>query len=587
MAMTLADIDAALKEHKSLKVRRAPWEDLWELIARYVFSRKQGFKTDLAQGDFLTHGDVFDDTAIRALNIMVSSLIGALWKNGARTFRLVKPRNIPESKVVKEFYEEINARTTYHMEHQKAGFDVAYQEYMLESGAFGTAGLGVFAAKPGSENLVEYQAWTLKSMCICEGANGYVNKIFYEFEFNAFQLVEEYGEVAKTQDVKAALDTQDYEKKFRILWIIRPRKAYNPGVKNNLNMPYESLHILIGSKTLLKESGFAEMPVKVTRFYKNRDEEYGRSPAMEALVSIVSLNDFMKLETVGAEKTVKPSLYLLDDGTFGGGVLDTSPDGLTVLDSSSRITGGAPIGVVAQVGDMSPMEKVMERLVNQIMSHFFVDRLLDLNNNTRMTLGEAQIRNEMRSESLGAIYNRQIKEGLTPVIERTVSVLFDAGELGVINGSDQHKMMIAQGKKPLIIPTEVVEALMRDEDFYEIEYVSPAARVLRSEELRGIMSTWQFCSTYGQLVPELMLGLKHEESRRLVSLLSGAPDVINLSKEELEEAIAGYREAQAMAAQQKMAASQADIAAKQGAAAQGAAQAAATAAGSDLNNQLA
>jgi imidazoleglycerol-phosphate dehydratase len=29
-------------------------------------------------------------------------------------------------------------------------------------------------------------------MCICEGANGYVNKVFYEFEFNAFQLVEEF-----------------------------------------------------------------------------------------------------------------------------------------------------------------------------------------------------------------------------------------------------------------------------------------------------------------------------------------------------------------------------------------------------------
>lgn len=581
------DIAHILKEHGALKTKRSPWENQWELIARYVLSRKQGFKSDLNPGDFLTHGDVYDDTAIRALNIMVSSLIGALWKNGARTFRLKKPHKISESKLVKDFYEEINRRTTYHMEHQKAGFDVAYQEYMLENGAFGTAGIGIFPTKPGSENLVEYQAWTLKSMCVCEGSNGYVNKVFYEFDFNAFQLVEEYGNAAMTDDVKAAITSIDYDKKFRVLWVIRPRADYNPSVRNNLNMPYESLHILVGSKILLKESGFAEMPVKVTRFYKNRDEEYGRSPAMEALQSIVSLNDFMKLETIGAEKSVKPSLYLLDDGSFGGGVLDTSPDGLTVLDISSRITSASPIGVVAPVGDMSIMEKVMERLVNQIMSHFFVDRLLDLNNNTRMTLGEAQIRNEMRSESLGAIYNRQIKEGLTPIIDRTISILFDAGELGVVEGSDQHKMLVAQGKDPLIIPNEVVDALMKGEDFYDIEYVSPAARVLRSEELRGIMSTWQFCATYGQMVPELMIGLKHEESRRSVSELSGAPDIINLSKEELAEEIAAYREAQAAAAQQKMAAAQADTAAKQGAAAQGAAQAQATMQGSDLNNMMA
>lgn len=583
----MVDIQSILKEHSALKARRAPWENLWEIIAQYVLSRKQGFKTDLTPGSFLTHGDVYDDTAIRALNIMVSSLIGALWKNGARTFRLKKPHKIAETKQVKSFYEEINRRTTYHMEHQKAGFDVAYQEYMLESGAFGTAGIGIFPAKPGSDNLIEYQAWTLKSMCVCEGASGYVNKVFYEFDFNAFQLFEEYGEIALTPDVKAAYDAMDYDKKFRVLWLIRPRKEYNPAIQNNLNMPYESLHILVGEKLLLKESGFAEMPVKVTRFYKNRDEEYGRSPAMEALPSIVSLNDFSKLEIIGAEKGVKPSLYLLDDGSFGGGVLDTSPDGLTVLDMSSRITSVSPIGVVAPVGDMSYMEKVMERLVNQIMSHFFVDRLLDLNNNTRMTLGEAQIRNEMRSESLGAIYNRQIKEGLTPIIERSVSILFDAGELGVVEGSDQHKMMIAQGKDPLIIPSEVVEALARGEDFYDIEYISPAARVLRSEELRGVMSTWQFCAAYGQIVPELMIGLDHEKSRRIVTELSGASDEINLSKEQFDEEVAAYREAQAAAAQQKMAAAQADTAAKQGAAAQGAAQAEATAQGAGIAGQLA
>jgi hypothetical protein len=233
------------------------------------------------------------------------------------------------------------------------------------------------------------------------------------------------------------------------------------------------------------------------------------------------------------------------------------------------------------------MEKVMERLVNQIMSHFFVDRLLDLNNNTRMTLGEAQIRNEMRSESLGAIYNRQIKEGLTPVIERSVSILWDAGELGVIEGSDKHKMMKASGKEPLIIPREVLEAIAKGEDYYDIEYISPAARVLRSEELRGIMNTWQFAATYAAIEPELMLKLKKERSVELINNLGGGNDEILCSKEEFEQELANYREAQAQAAQQKLAASQADIDAKRGAAAQGAAQATATMQGSDLANQLA
>jgi hypothetical protein len=583
----MVDITATLKEADAVQNKRKPWNKVFDIIAKYIISRKQGFEGDLTPGDFFVHGDVFDDTASRALNIMVSSLIGALWKNGARTFRLARPKSLPDTKEVKDFYTEINRRTTYHMEHQKAGFDVAYQEYMTELGAFGTAGLGVFASKPGSDNLLEFQAWPLKSMYVCEGASGYVNKVFFFFEFTAFQLVEEYGDAAKTDDVKAALNAYDYEKKFRVLWVIRPREQYNPGAEDVLNMPFQSVHILVPSKTLLKESGFTEMPIKVSRFYKNRDEEYGRSPAFDALASIVSLNDFSKLEMVGTELKVKPAHWLLDDGSFGGGILDSSPDGLTVIDVSTRITSGVPIGEISTIGDLGYLGKVQERLVNQVMSHFYVDRLLDLNNQTRMTLGEAQIRNEMRSESLGAIYNRQIKEGLTPTIERSVNILYDAGELGVIKGSPEHKKVLATGKIPLFIPQVVVDAITRGDDFYEIEYISPAARVLRSEELRGIMSTWQFCATYGQMVPELVIGLDHEKSRMMVAELSGAGDGIMLSKEEFDIAVQEYREAQAEAAKNKLKMMEADIAAKQGAAAQGAAQAQATAQGASMAEQLA
>jgi hypothetical protein len=148
-------------------------------------------------------------------------------------------------------------------------------------------------------------------------------------------------------------------------------------------------------------------------------------------------------------------------------------------------------------------------------------------------------------------------------------------------------MLLAQGKDPLIIPSEVVEALMKGEDFYTIEYISPAARVLLSEELRGVMNTWQFAATYAAVEPELMLKLKKERSIELVNELGGGSSDILYSKEEFEEAVANFREAQAVAAQQKLAASQADIAAKQGAANQQQAQAEATAQGAGLAGQLA
>jgi hypothetical protein len=391
----MVNVDALLKEFSAVKSRRTLWEDMFELIARYVFSRKQGFTSESVAGEFLMHGDVFDDTATLALNQMVSSLVGSLWKNGARTFKITRPVVVPETTAIKEYYKEINRRIVVQMEHPRAGFGTSFQEYMLENGAFGTSGMGVFPTKTGSDHRIDYRAMGLKHMWICEDASGRVYKIFYEVEWNASQLFDEYGaQVLAVENIKTAYDTYNYEKLFKVLWVVRPREGYDPTKpKNNQNMPIESIHILQENKIELRNSGFQDLPIKVTRFYKNEGEEYGRSPAMEALPSIITINAFWEMVTRATEKSLAPPLYLLDDGSFGGGIIDTSPDALNILDVSSRITNTAPIGVVGTVGEMQSAVKMIEALTQQVVKHFFVDRLLDLNNQTRMTLGEAQIRN--------------------------------------------------------------------------------------------------------------------------------------------------------------------------------------------------
>ena len=294
-------------------------------------------------------------------------------------------------------------------------------------------------------------------MTICEGASGYVNKVFSEQRFNAQQLVEEYGdEVSDIDEVKAALESYNYDTKFKVLWVIRPRKFYNPAKLDTQNMPYESIHILMKADKVVRYSGFKYMPIKVARFYKNQEEEYGRSPAMEALPDIVEINAIKELLTQAAEKQVHPPLYILDDGSFGGGIIDTSPNSVTPINIGSRITNTSPIGVIGTVGELNSTMELYKLTQSQIMSHFFVDRLLDLNNKTRMTLGEAEIRNELRSESLGSIFGRQINELYTPLIETSYNMCFDTGELGVIPGSDEEKMILAQGKEPLYIPEPVI-----------------------------------------------------------------------------------------------------------------------------------
>jgi len=569
-----------LKEFQAVKTRRAPWESVFELIARYMLQRKQGFTSTEAPGNFYTHEDVLDSTAGQALHTMVSSLDGALWKSN-RTFQITPPRQVRDSKVIKDFYAEINSRLQEQMEDEYAAFGTARKEALLEGGAFGTDAIGVFRARKPGRQKVEYRALPIKNLYVVEDSRGRVVKEFYEFEYDAFQLVEEYGEAAKTDKVKSLLEANNRDTKLKVLWVVRPRAKVDPTSEGVQKYSYESIHILSDEKTVLREGGYSSNPIIVTRFYKNEGEEYGRSPAFNALSPTIELNALVEIITKGGELTILPSWYVLDDGTFGNGVIDRSPGGVIPIDvTSSRITGMAPIGQIGAVGSLQSVLKLVEWLMAEINAHFFVDKLTDLNNSTRMTLGEAQIRNELRADNTGAIFSRQIDEKLVPVIRRTIAVLEEEGELGVIPGSPLFIRLVASGRVPLVLPPELLELKQQGVELYNIKFISPAARILRSEELRGVMSLCQFAAGFSGVKPEWLLWLDDDKIMPMASELFGATDEILVSKEEYQKRFEAFMKSRQ--AQQQLEAAQmiAETGAKEASANQQNAQAQATTAGS-------
>ena len=576
------DIDAILKDLEAAKARRASWESQWELIAKYMFQRKQGFSASVTPGAFYTQDDVLDNTAGQALQTMVSSLDGALWKKG-RTFRIPQPRQYTGGRAeVKEFYAEINARASEQIEHERAGWGTARQEALMEGGGFGTDAIGVYRnekydVRAGRGNKIEYRALPLKNLYIFEDAQGRVYKEFYEFEFDAFQLVTEYGDAVKTDKIQALLASNNHDTKMKVCWLVQPRQQVTGATEGVLATSYESIHILEDEKKVLRHSGFRGNAIIVSRFFKNEGEEYGRCPGNSALSPTIEVNALVEILTKGGELSILPSWYILDDGTFGNGTIDRSPGSVIPIDAtSSRITGMAPIGQIGTVGSLQPAQKLMEYLIDEIKAHFLNDKLTDLNNSTRMTLGEAQIRNELRAENTGAIFSRQIDEKLTPVIRRSLAILEEDGDLGVEEGSDLHKKLVAAGKPVLLIPNEIIELRDQGIEIYPIEFISPAARILKSEETRGMISLWQFAAGFSGVAPELLLWLDKKKTMPIVRDLYGAPPDAIVSEEEFLAALKGYQDSQAKEMAIRQAQVQAEVAAKAGSANQQNAQAEAT-----------
>ena len=543
-------IDYLLKKRSMLVEERSPWDNQFEVLAEYVYQRKVGFQSETSPGAFKNDGSINDSTASRALQAMTSAIMGSLWKTGGRTFRLKQPDYLSKNDANKKYYEDINKSIYRYMESEKAGFELAFQENLNEEAAFGTGAFGVFQGD--YRNPLVFKCWSLQSLRISQSTDEFVDTLYFDEKLTAEQVVNTYG----LENVSEATRKKYNEEKSRLEKVliciaIEPRttedKKSAPKAGNK-SMPFATYHFEVDNKHMLKESGYTELPSKVSRWYRLASETYGRSPVMDALPAIMQLNALKEAFIVGVEKKVEPPLYTMDDGTLGAAVVDTSAGGLSVFNMSGRMNGQPPIGIIFDVGELQSLTVAIEGFRTEIMQHFLIDKLYDLNNKTRMTLGEAEIRYDIRSDALSSVYSRIFNEQLTPIIERSVNILFEMGFMGVTeDDGTKQSMLLSNGVDPIIIPQEVQEAILAGKPFYDVEYISPAAQLLRASEKAGVNETINGIIALANLNPDAFEYLNLGEAIEAIRDLSGAPSKILVAIETAEANIRTKRQMQAQA----------------------------------------
>lgn len=484
-----ADIKYLIEKRKVLFSRKDPWLQPFQILGKYIYTKKQQFQQTVQEGAFLNDGMINDSTAVRANSAMASAIMGALWKSGSKTFRISRPKNIPDTDSNNKYYREVNERIAEAMEAPKAGFETAFHEEICEEGAFGTGCIALFQGD--YETPLNFKSWSIQNIAIEEGPDGYVDTVYYDEKISVGNLVQRYGYNNMPDSIKKKYDNIKSRVEKVLLTVgIEPRPQEDRKGNGVFGMPFGSYHFLPDDKKLLKESGFTDLPARVGRWYKLASEMYGRSPGMDALPAIMQINALKESFLVGVEKKVEPPLYILDDGSLGAGTVDTSARGLSVFNSMGRTNQQNPVGAIFDIGELNSVATAITETKEEILQHFLIDRLYDLNNKTRMTLGEAEMRYQIRSDALSSIYARYTAEILNPLIVRAFSILFDMGLLGVTEDDYATQAVLeANGVEPLFIPPDVANAIVSNRKIYDVDYISPAANVMREEEYRGLITT--------------------------------------------------------------------------------------------------
>jgi len=505
-------------------------------LSQYYYQIKnsqQVYTPQIIQGQFENDGNINDNVGGRSARLMASALMGMVWKNEKGTFRIVPSKQLSDSKANKQYFQRLSDDTATYMERTKSRLTLSLFKTILEMVIYGTS--GVVVQSGGYDTPLKYHNKSVLSFYLGYDKEGEIVEIFIDYNYSAQELWDMYGDAAGGS-VRQAIQNNDHIKRFVVCEAIRPRTAQEMGSKKGkLGMPYSADRFMPYENIYLEGGGYESLPMKVVFQDKLEYESYGRSSGMDALPTVVQSNIATEILAVGGELLAQPALGMYDNGSLAGLSVDLSAGALNVFNVAGTVPTEKPIFPLFEIGDLRVMYEWAKELKIEVAGYFLLDKLYDLNAKQRMTLGEAVMRDQIRSDALSPIFT-QIMAFLTDILTRSIDILYGMGLAGVVNPEDltdpKVKALLAQGITPFPIPEEVLNAQINGLDWYEIEFISPAARIMNNEELNSTLKFISVLGEAGAISPDFIDVIDPDGTAEKLKRLTATDSIVTRSIEE-------------------------------------------------------
>jgi len=466
MAVGERDIAADIVNlFEQLSGNRGTWEGHWEEIARRIYTDHARYfrnrQVDLTKGDKRTE-ELFDSTGAIALNRFAAILDSLLTPRNQTWHRVLSSdAELNKDRSVRLWFDDVNALLFKHRYSPKANFASQNQLNFKSLGAFGSGALYIDALDDiHGEKGLRYKNCHLGEIYFMENHQGVIDTVIRHFSMTARQAVQKWGPERVPDKINTAMGDNENQE-FYFLHFVGPNPTVDPSRVDFRGMPFISYYVSITEKQLIDTGGYGTMPYATSRYEQAPNEVYGRSPAMEVLPAIKTLNEQKKTLLKQGHRAVDPVLLVHDDG-----VLDSFSLRPGAINAGGVSKDGRPLVHTLQTGNVQVGKDLMDDERQIINDTFLVTIFQILAETPAMTATEVMERTREKGILLAPTLGRQQSERLGPQIEREVDVL---SQLGIL--------------PPL--PPILEEAGAG----FKIEYDSPLSRSQRAEEASGLMRT--------------------------------------------------------------------------------------------------
>ncbi len=456
-------VAACLREFSERQTYRslfaAQWEEIAELIApEYRNTFYFGSYNTPGQKKTYRQIDSNGQVALGRHSAILDSLLtprNMLWEQllpAERHFDLMKDRKVRlwlESTTSRLFSERYAATANF------AAQNLAVWRML---GAFGTGALFIDELDERRINRrgLRYKAVPIGELFMKANHQGAVDDVIRWFRLTAQQAYQKWGDALPSGLISALQGAS--QTPFDFFHWVCPRVDYERGSPGKKGKPFASFYVSVTGNTLLEEGGYRTFPYAISRYAQGPGEAYGRSPAMDVLPALKSLNAMKATYLKQAHRAADPVLLTADDlydfnfrpGSMNAGAV--SPDGKLLVHA-------------LPTGDFQVMKEAIAEEKSLIDSAFLVD-LFRILADPRVLTATQVIEEVNQKGILLAPAAGQQPEYLGPMTDRELDIL---SYLGMLD--------------------PMPEAFKEVRGEYRIEYTSPISRAMKAQQAAGFMRT--------------------------------------------------------------------------------------------------
>lgn len=514
--------EQVIKRFERLKSNRTNWDQLWQEVLKYVVPRKAWVTRRRETMGERTDDDLFDTTARRANQILAAGLQGNMTNPATKWFNLrLQESELNKVNEVKLWLADGENKILDVL--NSSNFNEQIHETYVDLGSVGTS---VLLEEEDIIDIVRFTAVFIEEVVVDEDATGRIDTVYRKFKLSAKAAFDLWKDRAGPKTLELMKDDK-WDEKITFIHCVAPRDVRNPNSSRSIDMPFESVHVEMDSRTVVGEGGFNEFPYMVTRFNKVAGDMYGYSPGVILLPDIKMVNAMAKTLIKAAQKIVDPPLIMPHDGFLLP--LKTIPGGINY-----KLTGNVndKIEPLETKGNIPIGRDMLNDYRTAIHNGYFTDLFLLLADRKNMTATEVQERIAEKMVMLGPVIGRLQSEMLDPIITRTFGILLRQGIL--------------------LPPPEILQG--RE---LVVEYVSPLALAQRREAVTSVSSLLQLTGGVAQFIPEVIDKIDGDK------VVDEAAEIFGVSPEIIRDAqqVAAIREQRAedLKEQQQVALVQAGI----------------------------